>query len=221
MRGRVNLYFVNTQPNLIMEYLLLIHILAGTIALLATVFAIFSEKGKRIHISAGRTYYWGMVGIFLTALPMSIINKEIFLFLVAFFSFYLAFAGRRFAQNRTGIASRIDWIAVGLMIFTGIGMCVLAVFYVIDSNSLYITLLVFGLISIVIGLTDYKTHKHQEAIGKKRIARHLTNMLAGTIAVVTAFLVVNVDMEPQWLPWILPTVVIVPVINWWNSKVMK
>ena len=204
-----------------MEYLLLIHILAGTIALLATVFAIFSEKGKRIHISAGRTYYWGMVGIFLTALPMSIINKEIFLFLVAFFSFYLAFAGRRFAQNRTGIASRIDWIAVGLMIFTGIGMCVLAVFYVIDSNSLYITLLVFGLISIVIGLTDYKTHKHQEAIGKKRIARHLTNMLAGTIAVVTAFLVVNVDMEPQWLPWILPTVVIVPVINWWNSKVMK
>jgi hypothetical protein len=204
-----------------MEYLLLIHILAGTIALLATVFAIFSEKGKRIHITAGRTYYWGMVGIFLTALPMSIINKEIFLFLVAFFSFYLAFAGRRFAQNRTGIASRIDWIAVGLMIFTGIGMCVLAVFYVIDSNSLYITLLVFGLISIVIGLTDYKTHKHQEAIGKKRIARHLTNMLAGTIAVVTAFLVVNVDMEPQWLPWILPTVVIVPVINWWNSKVMK
>ena len=204
-----------------MEYLLPIHILAGTIALLATVFAIFSEKGKRIHITAGRTYYWGMVGIFLTALPMSIINKEIFLFLVAFFSFYLAFAGRRFAQNRTGIASRIDWIAVGLMIFTGIGMCVLAVFYVIDSNSLYITLLVFGLISIVIGLTDYKTHKHQEAIGKKRIARHLTNMLAGTIAVVTAFLVVNVDMEPQWLPWILPTVVIVPVINWWNSKVMK
>ena len=204
-----------------MEYLLPIHILAGTIALLAAAFAICSEKGKKIHITAGKTYYWGMVGIFLTALPMSIINKEIFLFLVAFFSFYLAFAGRRFAQNRTGIASRIDWIAVGLMIFTGIGMCVLAVFYVIDSNSLYITLLVFGLISIVIGLTDYKTHKHQEAIGKKRIARHLTNMLAGTIAVVTAFLVVNVDMEPQWLPWILPTVVIVPVINWWNSKVMK
>ena len=204
-----------------MEYLLPIHILAGTLALLASAFAICSEKGKKIHITAGRTYFWGMAGIFLTALPMSIITSNVFLFLIAFFSFYLAFAGRRFAQNRTGIASRIDWIAVGLMIFTGIGMCVLAVFYVIDSNSLYITLLVFGLISIVIGLTDYKTHKHQEAIGKKRIARHLTNMLAGTIAVVTAFLVVNVDMEPQWLPWILPTVVIVPVINWWNSKVMK
>jgi len=204
-----------------MEILLPIHILAGTIALFAAAFAICSEKGKKIHITAGRTYYWGMVGIFLTALPMSIINKEISLFLVAFFSFYLAFAGRRFAQNRTGVASRIDWIAVGLMIVTGIGMWLLAIFYFIDSNSDYIVLFFFGFISIVLGYTDYKTHKHQEATGKKRIARHLSNMLAGTIAVVTAVLVVNVNMEPQWLPWILPTVILVPVISWWNWKVMK
>ena len=204
-----------------MEILLPIHILAGTIALFAAAFAICSEKGKKIHITAGRTYYWGMVGIFLTALPMSIINKEISLFLVAFFSFYLAFAGRRFAQNRTGVASRIDWIAVGLMIVTGIGMWLLAIFYFIDSNSDYIVLFFFGFISIVLGYTEYKTHKHQEATGKKRIARHLSNMLAGTIAVVTAVLVVNVDIEPQWLPWILPTVILVPVISWWNWKVMK
>jgi len=204
-----------------MEILLPIHILAGTIALFAAAFAICSEKGKKIHITAGKTYYWGMVGIFLTALPMSIINKEISLFLVAFFSFYLAFAGRRFAQNRTGVASRIDWIAVGLMIVTGIGMWLLAIFYFIDSNSDYIVLFFFGFISIVLGYTDYKTHKHQEATGKKRIARHLSNMLAGTIAVVTAVLVVNVNMEPQWLPWILPTVILVPVISWWNWKVMK
>ena len=204
-----------------MEYLLPIHILAGTIALLAAAFAICSEKGKKIHITAGRTYYWGMAGIFLTALPMSIISSNIFLFLIAFFSFYLAFAGRRFAQNRKGIASTVDWIAVGFMITAGLGMWVLAVFYSIENNSQYITLSVFGFIAIALGYTDFKTYKQQEATGKKRIARHLTNMLAGTIAVVTAVLVVNVDMEPQWLPWILPTVILVPVISWWNWKVMK
>ena len=204
-----------------MEYLLPIHILAGTIALLAAAFAICSEKGKKIHITAGRTYYWGMAGIFLTALPMSIISSNIFLFLIAFFSFYLAFAGRRFAQNRKGIASTVDWIAVGFMITAGLGMGVLAVFYSIENNSQYITLSVFGFIAIALGYTDFKTYKQQEATGKKRIARHLTNMLAGTIAVVTAVLVVNVDMEPQWLPWILPTVILVPVISWWNWKVMK
>ena len=204
-----------------MEYLLPIHILAGTIALLAAAFAICSEKGKKIHITAGRTYYWGMVCIFLTALPMSIITSNVFLFLIAFFSFYLAFAGRRFAQNRKGIASTVDWIAVGLMIAAGLGMWVLAVFYSIENNSQYITLTVFGFIAIALGYTDYKTYKQQEATGKKRIARHLTNMLAGTIAVVTAVLVVNVDMEPQWLPWVLPTLLITPVIIYWNWKVMK
>ena len=204
-----------------MEYLLPLHILAGIIALLGAAFAICSEKGKKIHITAGRTYFWGMAGIFLTALPMSIITSDVFLFLIAFFSFYLAFAGRRFAQNRKGIASIVDWIAVGLMIAAGLGMWVLAVFYSIENNSQYITLTVFGFIAIAVGYSDYKTYKQQEATGKKRIARHLTNMMGGTIAVVTAVLVVNVDMEPQWLPWVLPTVILVPVISWWNWKVMK
>jgi len=204
-----------------MEYLLPIHILAGTIALLAAAFAICSEKGKKIHITAGKTYYWGMVGIFLTALPMSIITSNVFLFLIAFFSFYLAFAGRRFAQNRKGIASIVDWIAVGLMIAAGLGMWVLAVFYSIENNSQYITLTVFGFLAILLGYTDYIAYKRQEATGKKRIARHLSNMMGGTIAVVTAVLVVNVNMEPQWLPWVLPTLLITPVIIYWNWKVMK
>jgi uncharacterized membrane protein YidH (DUF202 family) len=204
-----------------MEYLLPIHILAGTIALLAAAFAICSEKGKKIHITAGRTYYWGMAGIFLTALPMSIITGNVFLVLIAFFSFYLAFAGRRFAQNRKGIASIIDWIAVGLVISAGLGMWVLALFYYFENNFQYITLTIFGFIAVALGYTDYKTYKQQEATGKKRISRHLTNMLAGTIAVVTAVLVVNIDMEPQWLPWILPTVILVPLIIWWNWKIMK
>ncbi len=204
-----------------MDYLLPIHILAGTIALLASAFAICSEKGKKIHITAGKTYYWGMVGIFLTALPMSIVTSNVFLFLIAFFSFYLAFAGRRFAQNRKGIALIVDWIAVGLMIAAGLGMWVLAVFYSIENNSQYITLTVFGFLAISLGYTDYKTYKRQEATGKKRIARHLSNMMGGTIAVVTAVLVVNVDIEPVWIWWVLPTALIVPFIVWWNFKIMK
>ena len=204
-----------------MEYLLPIHIMAGTIALFAAAFAICSEKGKKIHITAGRTYYWGMVGIFLTALPMSIITNNVFLFLIAFFSFYLAFAGRRFAQNRKGIALIVDWIAVGLMIAAGLGMWVLAVLYSIENNSQYITLTVFGFLAIALGYTDYKTYKRQEATGKKRIARHLSNMMGGTIAVVTAVLVVNVDIEPVWIWWVLPTALIVPGIVWWNWKVLK
>ena len=204
-----------------MGILLSIHILAGTIALLCAALAVSSEKGKKFHVLSGRTYFWCMVGIFLTAIPMSIINSNIFLFLIAIFSFYLAFAGMRFAKNRKGIATTIDYIAVSLMILSGLGMWVLAVIYFINENSQYITLLVFGFIALALGYGDYRSHKNKTAIGKERIAKHLTNMMAGTIAVVTAVLVVNVNIEPIWIWWLLPTAVITPIIFYWNKKTLS
>ena len=204
-----------------MGILLSIHILAGTIALLFAALAVSSEKGKKFHVLSGRTYFWSMVGIFLTAIPMSIINSNLFLFLIAIFSFYLAFAGMRFAKNRKGIATTIDWIAVSLMILSGLGMWALAVIYFINDNSQYITLLVFGFIALALGYGDYRSHKNKAAIGKERIAKHLTNMMAGTIAVVTAVLVVNVNIEPIWIWWLLPTAVITPIIFYWNKKTLS
>ena len=204
-----------------MGILLSIHILAGTIALLCAALAVSSEKGKKFHVLSGRTYFWCMVVIFLTAIPKSIINSNTFLFLIAIFSFYLAFAGMRFAKNRKGTATTIDWIAVSLMILSGLGMWALAITYFIYDNSQYITLLVFGFIALALGYGDYRSHKNKAATGKERIAKHLTNMMAGTIAVITAVLVVNVNIEPIWIWWVLPTVVITPIISYWNKKTLS
>ncbi len=204
-----------------MQILLPIHILAGTIALLCAALAVISEKGKKLHVLSGRTYFWCMVAIFLTAIPMSIITSNIFLFLIAIFSFYLAFAGMRFARNRKGVATTLDWIIVSLMILSGVGMWILAAIYFTNNNSQYIPLLVFGFLAIALGYADFKSHKNKTAIGKERLSRHLTNMMGGTIAVITAVLVVNVDLEPAWVWWVLPTLLITPVIFWWNVKVLK
>ena len=204
-----------------MQILLPIHILAGTIALLSAIIAVLSEKGKKLHVLSGRTYFWSMVGIFLTATAMSIITSNIFLFLIGFFSFYMAFAGIRFAINRKGIATTSDWIAVGLMILSGLGMWVLAAIIFMNNDPMSIPLLIFGFFAIFLGYGDFKTHKNKTAIGKERIGRHLQNMIGGTIAVITAVLVVNVKIEPVWIWWVLPTVLIVPVIIWWRIKVMK
>ena len=204
-----------------MQILLPIHILGGTIALLSAIMAILSEKGKKIHVLSGRIFFWSMLTIFLTAIPMSIITSNIFLFLIAFFSFYFAFSGIRFARNRKGIATTSGWIAVGLMILSGVGMWTLAAVLFMNNNSMYIPLLVFGFGAIVLGYGDFKSHKNKTAIGKERIGKHLQNMIGGTIAVITAVLVVNVKIEPVWIWWVLPTVLIFPVIIWWRIKVMK
>ena len=204
-----------------MQILLSIHILAGIFALLSSALAVCSEKGKRIHVLSGRTYFWSMLVIFLTAIPMSALTNNIFLFLIAIFSFYLAFAGIRFARNRKGIATTLDWTAVGLMILSGIGMWILAAIYFLNSNTQYIVLLVFGFLAITLGYADFRSYKNNSATGKERISRHLTNMMGGTIAVITAVLVVNPPFEPEWVWWVLPTALITPVIFWWNRKILS
>ena len=203
-----------------MQYLLFIHILAGSISLVAAAFAVVSSKGKKAHILAGRTYFWGMAVIFLTAIPMSIASSNVFLFLIDIFSFYLAYAGMRFAINRTGTANFFDWVAIGLMVLSGVIMLFLATNYFMNSNSQYITLSVFGFIAIRLGYADFKSYRNKSAIGKQRIARHLTNMLAGTIAVITAVLVTNINIEPVFILWVLPTIIITPIIFWWNRKIL-
>ena len=204
-----------------MGILLSIHILAGSVALLSAASALLTEKGKKFHVLIGKAYFWSMVIIFLTAIPMSIITGNVFLFLIAIFSFYLAFSGMRFAKNRTGVPTRVDLIAVNFMFLSGVGMWILAIIFFIDNDSQFITLIVFGFLALFLGYGDFQTFKNQTAIGKERIAKHLTNMMGGTIAVVTAVLVVNPPSNPEWVWWILPTVLITPIIFWWNKKVLN
>ncbi len=203
------------------EILFPIHIASGSIALFSAALAISTEKGKKFHVLSGKSYFWGMVLIFLTAIPMSIINSNVFLFLIAIFSFYLAFSGMRFARNRSGVPTRADLIAVNFMFLSGAGMWILAIIFFINNDSQFITLIVFGFLALSLGYGDFRTFKNETAKGKERIAKHLTNMMGGTIAVVTAVLVVNPPTDPEWVWWILPTFLITPLIFWWNNKVLR
>ena len=87
--------------------LLVIHITAGSIALLTAFVALVTAKGGVIHVRAGRVYAIGMSVIFLTAVPLAALGADVFLLLIAFFSFYLVFAGWRFARNAAG--ARNPW----------------------------------------------------------------------------------------------------------------
>ena len=205
----------------LIRILLLFHILSGSLALISSALSIYSKKGQRTHRFFGKIYFWGMVGVFLTAIPLAIFKLNVFLLLIAIFSFYLAFAGMRFAINRKGIPKLIDWIAVILMCFSGVAMLILGLKYYFNYNTQFVTLLIFGSIALFLSYNDYVSFKKRNAVGKHRIVRHLTNMLAGTIAVITAFLVTNFRTEPEWILWVLPTILITPIIIWWNARMLN
>lgn len=203
--------------------LLVIHIGAGSVALLAAFVALVTAKGGVMHVRAGRVYAVGMTVIFLTAIPLAILGASVFLMLIAVFSFYLVFAGWRFARNRSRRPQPVDWIAVPILGLTGVGMWGYATFLAMSGTGNWITLLVFGFIAIALSVADGLFLNRGRSRSRRpaphvRIQRHLTNMMAGTISTVTAVMVVNVNLEPVWLPWLLPTVVITPLIIWWNVR---
>ena len=199
---------------------LAIHIAAGSTSLAMAGVALVTAKGGRLHVLAGRVYAVGMTVVFLTAVPLAFLGGSTFLFLIALFSFYLVFAGWRFARNRQRRAHPVDWVAVAAIGITGLAMWGYAVVIALNGSSQWVTLLVFGAIAIALGLADARFHWTQPG-GQRRVSRHLTNMMAGTIATITAVTVVNVDMDPVWVPWILPTVVITPLIVWWNVRILR
>lgn len=201
--------------------LLTLHIGAGSLALLTAVVAVFTPKGRKWHVLSGRIYVAAMTMVFLTAVPLALLGASIFLLLIAFFSFYLVFAGWRFARNRRGRPHAVDWAAAAIMLTTGLGMGVYAGILAGSGDSQWVTMTVFAGIAVALGVADAMYHQLARATGGRRIARHLTNMLAGTIATVTAVLVVNVETNPEWIAWIAPTVVITPFITWWNFRVAR
>ncbi len=200
--------------------LLAVHIAAGSVSLATAGVALITAKGGRWHVLAGRVYAVGMTVVFLTAVPLAVLVQSSFLFLIALFSFYLVFAGWRFARNRQRRAHPVDWVAVAVIVVTGLTMWGYAAVLALDDSSQWITMVVFGGIAIALGLADALFHWNQPG-GARRVSRHLTNMMAGTIATITAVTVVNVEMNPVWVPWILPTVVITPLIIWWNVRVLR
>ena len=201
--------------------LLAVHIIGGSIALLSAAIPLATKKGGSQHKFFGKLYVGGMLGVFLSALPLAVLKINVFLFLIGIFSFYLVFSGFRFARNRTGRPKICDWIAVSLMLLSAIGMWVASYSFYSAENDQWVTLFIFGAIATILGTTDSVTWAKREATGKKRITRHLTNMMAGTIATVTAVLVVNVATDPVWIAWIAPTVVISPFIFYWNKRTLS
>ncbi|MFK7799993.1 MAG: hypothetical protein AB8G95_00040 [Anaerolineae bacterium] len=210
-----------------MEYygtLLTFHILGGGLALVSAVVAILSKvinSDHRWHVYSGRIYHYGMVVVFVTAFPMAILKPNLFLFLISIFSYYFVFTGWRTALNRKGTPHWIDWGVMGLMGVTSAGMLVYGIYLLIIGVGEGVTILVFGAIGAAQVWQDFQIIRRGGVKGRERIVMHLGKMMGGTIATVTAFVVVNISFQPAFVVWLAPTVLITPIIMWMSIQIRK
>jgi uncharacterized membrane protein len=204
------------------QTILFLHILAGVTALAAAGVAIGSAKGGRLHRRAGNAYALAMLVTGLGALLLAVMHPNPFLFAVGVFSLYLVFTGWRAAMVRDGRPRDLDHAGGAAMALAGIGMLVWRAHGLLaGSGAQPVILLAFGSIGLTMALSDWRDWVRGPIAGKARIARHLSRMLGGTIATITAAGVVNLGFLPDLVVWLGPTALITPVIFWWSARVTR
>ena len=200
--------------------LLYLHILAGFISLGIAYVLLFIKKGNKRHKKLGMIYVYGMTTIFVTAIPLSLIGEfNPFLFVIAIFSFYLAFSGYRQGRDRNGAREQIDK-ALGIFITaTSILFYSMAVSLYLIEDPMWITSVIFGSIALVFSINDFRRMKIVERPNfYDKTNLHLNLMLAGTIATTTAFIVTIEPLSTLWLNWVSPTIVGTPIIIYFSKR---
>ena len=204
--------------------LLLLHILFGGLALLSVFICFASKKGGKTHRRFGKLFCLSMAIALMAALVLSIIRENYFLLLVGIFSAYLVYTGWRVGASRERAFTRLDWTAMMLMLVSSAVMVAIgATGLVSGKDDMSLVILVFGAIGGALSLSDYRRPQEQGVRlwpkGVDRIALHIIRISAASISTITAVMVVNVNTDPAFIAWLLPTVVIVPVIFYWTRRI--
>ena len=204
------------------DAILFVHVLFGVIALLSAFIAASNKKGSLVHRRIGRIFFWSMLGVAVTAIPVTFINPNPFLFFIAIFSFYMAFVGYRIGKPRYQ-PTKLDQLAPYLMLVSVFSMYGYGAMMISSADALGWALIAFGTIGLVNAIEDLR-ELNRNSSHKRKIEVHLSRMLGGTIATITAVLVQQVsplvDSElAQLVIWLAPTVLITPLIVLWTIRV--
>ena len=199
--------------------LVILHIVSGTGAVVGMLGALTTRKGGLWHRRMGKLYTISMAAALLLALVVSALTANAFIFLIGLFSGYFVFTGWRVAVVKDGTRSTLDQITSQLMVLAAIAMVGYGIYQTVSGESLGIALAVFGIFAFQPAWADIKRDTHWPK-GKDRIVLHLNRMGGASIATMTAVFVVNVQTNPAFIAWLLPTLVGTPLIIYWTRKTL-
>ncbi|MFN4123205.1 MAG: hypothetical protein ACK4GL_07865 [Flavobacteriales bacterium] len=196
-------------------FLLYAHTISGHIALLAGLFSLISKKGQRLHKKSGFIFFIGMLTVGISGVILSIAKSNLFLFHIAIFVGYQAFAGFRALKNKSLKAQWYDYLNTTIALVNGIFMVM----------SLQVILMVFGGIGLLLSIgelqTSFRIYAGQTLPKNVWLRKHIGMMIGAYIGASTAFLVVNfvLDSVPAFLIWLAPTVIFMPIMIYWQRKI--
>lgn len=173
--------------------LVLIHIVAASIALLAGFAAMSLRKGSGWHAAAGTLFFGSMLAMAGSAAYVAGFMKPNRMnLLVALFTIYLVVTAWRAARHRDGRVGA--WDRLGLLFVIAVAAAMF--FSAAEAARLprgrlhgmpapgYV---VFGVIASLCAVSDVRMLRRRELIGSRRVARHLWRMSLALLIALLSF----------------------------------
>lgn len=210
--------------------IILIHVLAGSTALISGLFAMFTKKGRGNHNKAGLVYKYAMYVTCLFAVSATLIKFQSFFLAIGLFSFYLVFSGDRAIKlgqlKSTYQVKKVDHFINIFFLLVSVYMVGWPLVKMIMVGKFFVSvLMIFGLIMFFNVLKDFKNYRNSDLFEPKQkywLLRHIGMMGGSYISAFTAFAVNNIAIEANYIIWLAPTLVgtffIVKATRNWRNK---
>lgn len=199
-----------------------IHAFFGGIGLITGIGSMAVKKGGKLHKRMGKIFAIAMITSCIIIIPIAWMpgHESLFLFLISLFTIYLVLIGQRaltFKSRKKLKAETIDLaISASMMAFSFfmIAYGTYGLFNQIPGNILY---MVFGGLGLFLTIKNFLFYKNFKKDKIAWLLAHLTHMIAGLIASITAFIVAGLKL---WTitAWVLPSVIGTVYIIYWRLK---
>lgn len=160
-----------------MSTMLLIHICAATIAMLAGAFAVFFRKGSSWHAAAGTVFFVSMLAMtssgFYVAAFVKLNRLNV---MMSILTFYLVATAWMAAKRRVAKVGIVDWLALLIVLGDAIRGITWGIGVAGRGSSTAVVYFVFGSIALLCAVGDVRMIARGGYTGPKRIARHLWRM---------------------------------------------
>ena len=210
---------------MILKYILWLHVASGLISLVAAPVAMVFRKGSPVHRAWGKIYFYGMTCIAITAVIISIVKNIPFLLMIAVFSYNMICSGYRSIYLKKLHKSQkpllIDWLISSIALIFNTGLLIYGLFRLSSGDSFGTVATVFGSLGILYVYTNSKKFFRPPSDKNHWLFGHMSGMVGGYIATVTAFLVVNVQFLPPVVTWLTPAAIGIPALSLWRNYYKK
>lgn len=195
-----------------MSIISLIHAAAGFVGLTSGLAVIITpNKGNNRHKKLGLLYFISMVVSSILAVVVSIQMKHPIFFSIGLFTLYMLFSAYISIPARFVKRKKLFHVLAIIGVASGI--------YMIYTRIVF--MVIFGFLQLLLVLQDFRLTMTVKTDVSYLLRAHAGKMTGSFIAASTAFTVNVIFSGNAWWHWLLPTMLFLPLIIFWNYRFSK